>query len=252
VNGPQTEPDQAAPEPTAGKRNRRWTWTTLSVIWVVVLACAGLPIVWVVGLLVVGTVTADHGEGSPGAARLAFVYTLENGPDATGVERLIDPRQRTTIVKQRRTYLAEMAADTKATRWSGTFETGSPLPGDHIEIHGDRATVVDCFRVRWTPPADTQRRIASSGSVLWFDGTSRQWQAQVRKDRTGWRLWSVTMPPWCGQDGYSRCNTGTAPSPSPSASPSPGDPLGGVRSMLPCGPSDPLRQYHDCPSPSPS
>jgi hypothetical protein len=140
------------------------------VIWVVVLACAGLPIVWVVGPLVVGTVTADHGEGSPGAALLAFVYTLENGPDATGVERLIDPRQRTTIVKQRRTYLAEMAADTKATRWSGTFETGSPLPGDHIEIHGDRATVVDSFRVRWTPPADTQRRIASSGSVLWFDG----------------------------------------------------------------------------------
>jgi hypothetical protein len=113
-----------------------------------VLACAGVPVVWVVGPLVVGTVTADHGEGSPRAALLAFVYTFENGPDATGVERLIDPRQRTTIVKQRRAYLAQMAPDTKVTGWSATFEIGSSTPGDRVETHGDRASVVDSYRVR--------------------------------------------------------------------------------------------------------
>jgi hypothetical protein len=145
-----------------------------------------------------------------------------------------------------------MAPDTKVTGWSATFEIGSSTPGDRVETHGDRASVVDSYRVRWTPPTDEQRRLASSGPVVWFNGTSRQWRAEVRRDRTGWRLWSVTMPPWCGQDGYSRCDSGTAPSPSPSTSPAPDDPLGGVRSMLPCEPSDPLRQYHDCLSPSPS
>jgi 4-amino-4-deoxy-L-arabinose transferase-like glycosyltransferase len=252
MSGPQAEPAQATPEPIADKRRRRWPWTTLSVIWVVMVACAGVPIVWVVSPLVVGTVTADHGEPSPGAALLAFVFTFENGPDATGVDRLIVPERRATISRQRRTYLAQMAADTKATGWSATFEIGSSSPDDRVETHGDRASVVDSYRVRWTPPADEQRRMASSGPVVWFNGMSRQWRAEARKDRTGWRLWSVTMPAWCGQDGYSRCNTSLAPSALPSASPSPDDLLSGVRSMLPCAPADPLRQYHDCPSPSTS
>jgi hypothetical protein len=222
---------------------------TLAAVAAVVLACCGVPLAWVAGPLAVGTLNADRGEGSPGAALLAFVGTFEDGPDATGVERLIVPERRKTIIEQRRSYLAQMAADAKATGWSATFEVGS-TPGDRVEAHGDRATVVEGYRVRWIPPADVQRRTSSSGPILWFNGSSRQWRADVRKDRTGWRLWSVTMPPWCGQYGYSRCNADPAPNLSPSASPD--DPLAGVRSMLPCGPADPLRQYHDCPSPSTS
>jgi hypothetical protein len=42
------------------------------------------------------------------------------------------------------------------------------------------------------------------------------------------------------------------PSASPSSLPSPDDQLGAVRSMLPCGLADPLRQYQDCPSTGPA
>jgi hypothetical protein len=78
------------------------------------------------------------------------------------------------------------------------------------------------------------------------------WRAESCKDSTGWRwrLWSVSIPPWRGT--YSRCQAAAVPAASPSPSPSADDPLGAVRSMLPCGPADPFRQYHDCPTVSPS
>jgi hypothetical protein len=187
----------------------------------------------------------------------AFVYSFNDGPDATGVDRLIVPEQRRAIGGQRRDYLATMAVDTKTTGWSGVFETAGPQPTDHLEVRGDRAVVMANYRVRWIPPPAQQK--ATGGAMVWYDGQAHPWRAEARKDCTGWRLWSVTIPPWCGADGYSRCETMTAPwsSSTPSQSPSPStsaeDPLDGVRSMLPCcGPADPLRQYHDCPTPQPS
>jgi hypothetical protein len=137
--------------------------------------------------------------------------------------------------------------------WNGTSGRLARLDvylyedGGHWRVHGDRATMVDHYRARWTPPADQR---APGGAVTWIDGQPHAWRAEARKDSTGWRLWSVTIPPWCGT--YSRCGTAPAPAASPSPSPSPDDPLGAVRSMLPCGPADPLRQYHDCRSASPS
>jgi hypothetical protein len=246
VNGPQP-PDNGprSAAPTAA-RPRRWRWVALIVAAVLGL-CVAVPVGYLVWPIVVGTLHADHGEASPRAALLAFVFTFEDPPDTTGVDRLIVSERREQIGRQRRDYLKAMATDRKATGWSATFEVAAPEPDDRTEVHGDRATVVDHYRARWTPPA-SQR--TTGGVVTWIDGASYPWRADARRDRIGWRLWSVTIPPWCGT--YSRCGTAPAPVGSPSPSPSPDDPLGAVRSMLPCGPADPLRQYHDCPSASPS
>jgi hypothetical protein len=63
----------------------------------------------------------------------------------------IVPERRDRLGRQRRNYLQAMAAaDQKVTAWSATFENAAPEPDDRSEIHGDRATVADHYRVRWT------------------------------------------------------------------------------------------------------
>src|SRR4051812_18581025 len=52
--------------------------------------------------------------------------------------------------------MREMAADETTTGWAATLETGPETPGDGVQEHGDRATVVDSCRVSWRPPF-TQR-----------------------------------------------------------------------------------------------
>ncbi len=97
-----------------------------------------------------------------------------------------------------------MEADRNATGWVGRFEHASQ-PTATTTINGDHATVIDSYGVRWTPPATSQA--TPGGGALFYRGQPRAWHAAARRDRTGWRLWSVTIPPWCGS--YSRC--GAAP-----------------------------------------
>jgi hypothetical protein len=97
-----------------------------------------VPVGYVVWPIVVGTLYADHGEPSPGAALLRFVFTFEDPADTTGVNRLIVPERRAQLGQQRRDYLKATAADRKATGWSATFVNAAPEPDDCGEIHGDR------------------------------------------------------------------------------------------------------------------
>jgi hypothetical protein len=106
--------------------------------------------------------------------------------------------------------MGEMAADEKAAGWAAELETGTELPGDGVQERGDRATVVDSYRVTRRPPP--QQRPDGAGTV-WYDGSPHQWRAEVRRDGGGWRLWSVVLPGWCGT--YSRC---AAPAATPSVS----------------------------------
>jgi hypothetical protein len=210
-----------------------------------------VPVTAISGWFIKGTIDAGKGEGSPGATLLAFMFTFEDGPDALGVSRLIVPSKRDAITAQRRTYLAAMEADAKKSGWTATFEIG-PVP-DGVEngdaIQGDQATTVGWFNVRWLPPAS----LRPSRGLPWYSGPSHPWRAETRRDSGGWRLWSLTIPPWCDPGdltGYSRCDR---PLPSASATPTPSestseDPLANVRSMLPCGPRDPFRSMRACPS----
>jgi hypothetical protein len=75
----------------------------------------GAPVGYMVWPIVVGTLHADHGEPSPGAALLRFVFSFDDGPDAIGVDRLIVSGR---LGRQWRDHLKAMAADRKATGWS--------------------------------------------------------------------------------------------------------------------------------------
>jgi hypothetical protein len=86
--------------------------------------------------------------------------------------------------------MREMAAEEKATGVA-TLETGTEMPGDGIQLHGDRANVVDSYRVSRRPPLTQQPQGAGS---VWCDGQPHQWLTEVRRDSGGWRLWSVTIP----------------------------------------------------------
>ncbi len=56
-----------------------------------------------------------------------------------------------------------------------------------IDYQGDdRATVEEQVRGVWW------------GDGTNLAGTPHTWQWQLRKDRGGWRVWSVDLPPWCG------------------------------------------------------
>jgi hypothetical protein len=212
-----------------------------------------VPVTAVGGWFIRKTIDAGKGGGSPGATLLAFMYTFEDGPDALGVSRLIVDSKKDAIQKQRKAYLAEMAADAQKSGWTATFEIGSRPEGaeNGDVINGDKATTVGWFSVRWTPPES----LRPSHGLPWYGGPSRPWRAETRRDDGGWRLLSVTLPPWCDPGdltGYSRCDR---PYPSESITPSPSqsseDPLGKVRDMLPCGPRDPFRSMRACPSSPP-
>jgi hypothetical protein len=155
--------------------------------------------------------------------------------------------RRAQIERQRREFMREMAADETTTGWAATLETGPETPGDGVQEHGDRATVVDSCRVSWRPPFTQRPRGAGP---VWYNGEPYQWRAEVRRDGGGWRLRSVVLPAWCGT--YSRCSSAPAATPSTTASAMSDDPLGNAKSMLPCGTRDPYPWLHDCPSPLPT
>ena len=64
----------------------------------------------------------------------------------------------------------------------------------------------------------------------------------------GWQVCGLQTPELC--DTYLNCTHGAAPS-GPSPSPSPSGLLSNLDPLQRCGPKDPFREYHDCPSPTP-
>lgn len=81
----------------------------------------------------------------------------------------------------------------------------------------------------------TSRRSHYGGAI-----EATPWTYDIRYDRRGWHIWSVTMSPWC--EAYSGCGK-PRPSTTPSPSPTDDDPLGlnDLTSTLPCGLADPIR-----------
>jgi hypothetical protein len=91
-----------------------------------------------------------------------------------------------------------MEADRKATGWIGAFEIASD-PADRVDVQAIGPLWWTASEFGWTPPAD----LRASMNAVRLRGQPLAWHAELRSDRTGWRLWSVTIPPWCC--GYSRC-----------------------------------------------
>jgi hypothetical protein len=117
-----------------------------------------------------------------------------------------------------------------------------PLPG---RIGGDKATVsvtVDlqsAFHLSGVNAEDTY--------PMRVDKSSETWNVQLEHQSLGgWKVCRIDVPDPI-QDHPAPAASATGPT-----APDTDDPLGRLRSQLPCGPMDPFRQYHSCPSDSPT
>ncbi|MFC3386908.1 hypothetical protein ACFOHP_33875, partial [Couchioplanes caeruleus subsp. azureus] len=196
-----------------------------------------VPVAWVWRL----TAEASRGAVSPDVAASQYLQALSYGEEE-GLITVLDDEREDELLTDWRVYREAMTRSEASRLSFGTLTVGS--------VQGGRAAVtVDVTAVWWS----------SSGGALSRRSTPLTWRFETRDDDGKWQVVSVEAPAWCG--GYvARCAGGTAPSvsssPSPSASPS-DDLLGNPRSMLRCGPNDPFREWHSCPStsapvPSPS
>jgi hypothetical protein len=214
---------------------------------IVVGVILAVPALAICGWFAKITIDAGKGMPSPDAALLGLIFTFEDPPDALGVDRLIVPERRNAIKQQRLAYMAEMAKDARESGWTPSFETGwAPDGAPKTSVFGNTATVYRWHAVRWFPP---DHLIPERGSP-WQQGPNREWKAEARDDGDGWRLVSLTIPPWCDDgtnNGYSLCNRRH---PSTEPSPSSTDPLDRLRSALPCGLRDPYRSLRTTCDPS--
>ena len=58
---------------------------------------------------------------------------------------------------------------------------------DQVDIQGKHATVTSHYRARWEPTTGTG-----------YVSDALPWTATAERQSDGWRLTSITIPPWCG------------------------------------------------------
>jgi hypothetical protein len=98
---------------------------------------------------------SQGGEGAsgPGRALMSWMFSFEDGPNATTGDRFVVPERRAALGKQRRDYIAAMDADAKASGWQARFAIDFAPdggPADREEVHGDRAAAVGWYAARFT------------------------------------------------------------------------------------------------------
>ncbi|WP_432829330.1 hypothetical protein [Dactylosporangium sp. CA-092794] len=201
-------PDVVLPKPT--KRRRRWPWI-IAIIATAVACCLAVPVAVIAVPLIRDTIAAGHGSNAPQEALLKFMYTMQPPADAKRgqAEPLIVRNHRTELLQQRADYLGAIDATNHAhPDLAAKLALGDdPNPQDAVTIHGDDATVTQYWRAEFD---FAQPQI---GGALGYTSQSLPWTATAHHDRDGWRLVTITMPPWCGTlhddgttTGYAKCD----------------------------------------------
>ncbi|WBC12792.1 hypothetical protein O7600_16540 [Micromonospora sp. WMMA1998] len=145
----------------------------------VVISCAGLvavPASWAVRK----QLQAERGEATPEAAARVWLLKLSAGEEV-GLSRVLAGARHDELRQQWRDYRAEM---TGTGREPSKLESVGPSAIEHQGA--DRASVTDQVRAVWWNDAQI------------LAGTAHPWRWELRKDRGGWRVWSVELPAWCG------------------------------------------------------
>ena len=178
----------------------------------------------------------DHERATSTCATCAVDQFLSAGPlggltaDQQRFDDVTCGSQRSTLSAQMQDIAASVQRATGGTPWSlGRTEVASST----TEGNSIRAEVHLVFGRSGT--ADT----LSTDVGTW---------TFIMSHSDGWQVCGLQTPELC--DAYLNCDHQT----SPSAEPSPSD-SGLLRNLDPlqrCGPKDPFRQYHDCPSQSPT
>jgi hypothetical protein len=232
-----SDDDDRPPASPAGEkaaaipRRRRRLFLLLAAVLVV---CVAAPVVVFIGWVAGQTVKASKGAPSPDAALVDWMYSFRD-PTAVDADRYVLPERRAELARVRDAFLAQLRQTAPGAR----VEVSSIAATETID--GDRATVTDHYLVS----------LPLEGTVTSVHTRALAWTAEARRSDGGWRLWTVSVPPWCGSGGYVPQCGPPAAKPTASASPSPSDDLlQNPRDMLRCGPKDPFRTWHDCPSAS--
>lgn len=216
---------------------RRAVLATVGAV-AVLLVCA-LP------AMTFATFAVDHGQTGAACPECAVTAYLGSGPlggfahdDLTFSQALCAERR-----EELKRQAAGMARDiTAATNGAGISYLKAEASNDRARVNNDRATVVTTVRLRFT---FTERQPAGvTGTTVDAD----TWTFGLVHD-DGWRVCRVDAPAMCHV-----LDCAPAP-PSPAVTPSPtatDDLLQHPREMLQCGPRDPFRELHNCPTPAPA
>ncbi len=204
VTGEVIHHGQAVFSPPPRRRRARWPWV-LSAVWVLALLCGGIPAVWLCVPIVRDTLRADDGGASPFVALLMWVNTFDDGEDGARIaDRVVVASQRAKIGKVRRDWVearrADLAAHPEVTGADGP-QPGMP-PETGYAPTGNRTNVLMYIEVTFRYRDHSAFYGTGSGGL--------PWRAEARKERDGWRLWSVAITPYCGRlgdplSGYSKC-----------------------------------------------
>lgn len=154
-----------------------WLWVILSTVLVLCADAVAVPVGW----FVYQTYQAGEGEADPEAAVTVYVLKLAAGEEL-GVSRVLAGDRRDELLEQWRDYRDEMERGDPPSKFEIT-EQATERQGD------DRAAVTVHIGPVW---------FYTDGSTLALHGTAYPWQFEVRRERRGWRLWSVEAPAWCG------------------------------------------------------
>lgn len=190
------------------RRRARWPWV-LSVAWVLTLLCGGVPTVWIAAPVARDTLRAGQGASSPFVALVQWFNTFDNESrdGAQLADRAVVASQRSTVAKARADFLAARRADlaNHPEITGARLSMSGPQPGMPPEQgHADQGTRADVLMYVELTVYHRDMGVTGIGSG------GLPWRAEARKQRDGWRLYSVNITPYCGipnepQSGYSKC-----------------------------------------------
>jgi hypothetical protein len=216
-------------------RRRLTLFVTLPVVGI--LCCggtAGIPVLWSLR----ETIAAGRGAPTPDAAANEYLMRLSYG-DGEGLLPLLDDDRQHDLESQWRDYRAAM----RSTSPPPLRLDFSPL--ELGQTGSGRAQVSADVQAVWSD-------VGADGRTVGYSSSPRTWVIETRED-DGWRVFQVSAPPWCGSGGYvPRCGARATAPPAVTPSPMPStDLLQHPREMLKCGPRDPFREMHSCPTSTP-
>ena len=165
--------------PRSTHQPRRWLLVLLIGVLVV---CVGAPVASVIVWFGRGTLAAAQGQPSPSAAVNVFMLAVSNGEEI-GLRSALAEEHRDELVDRWRRIRADVARTDPP---PSKVETAAI----NVDAHSDEvAHVVADVQAIWWP---------RDGSGLSMHGDARPWRFETRRDRGGWRVWSIDAPPWCG------------------------------------------------------
>lgn len=154
---------------------RHWPWVLVALGAIAITTVVVVTASWAFRRVV----APDQGAETPEAAVTLWVLKL-NASDVIGLSPVLAPDRRDELLDQWHDYRREMDRRPPSKLEGGELTTNERGDGHVLvvnQVHG----------IWWL----------EGGMSL--TGEDEPWTFDVRRDSTGWRIWSADLPPWCGE-----------------------------------------------------